>query len=160
MSFLSVASAVSVWRGWEYYTQGNVLSCRQINADEYEGEIAGSGSSPYHVRINIAHPRKSVCNCPHADGRQIICKHKVALYFTVYPKEAEAYLAEMEAAEREQEEYEREQERLRQERYEALKKYVMNLSKRELQDQLLEALLRQNLDEYFDEDDYDEKYWD
>ncbi|NMB97839.1 MAG: hypothetical protein GYA02_14710 [Clostridiaceae bacterium] len=38
--------------------------------------------------INIVHPRKSKCNCPHADGRRVICKHMIALYFTVFPKEA------------------------------------------------------------------------
>ncbi len=155
MGLLSVAGAASVWRGYEYYTQGKVLSCKQINTDEYEGEVAGSGSSSYHVHINVAHPRKSSCNCPHADGRQIICKHKVALYFTSFPKEADAYLAEVEAYEREQEEYEREQEKLRQERYEALKKYVMGLSKKELQEQLLEALLRSDLDDYDEDDDWD-----
>ena len=64
-------------------------------------------------------------------------------------------LFEVEAYEREQEEYEREQEKLRQERYEALKKYVMGLSKKELQEQLLEALLRSDLDDYDEDDDWD-----
>ena len=77
----------------------------KINADEYEGEVTGSESAPYRVRINIVHPRKLSCNCPHANGRQIVCKHKVALYFTAFPKEAGAYLAEVAAYEREQEEY-------------------------------------------------------
>lgn len=77
------------------------------------------------------------------------------MYFTSFPKEADAYLAEVEAYEREQEEYEREQEKLRQERYEALKKYVMGLSKKELQEQLLEALLRSDLDDYDEDDDWD-----
>lgn len=155
MGILSVASTASVWRGYEYYTQKKVLSFKKLNDDEYEGEVAGSSGALYHVKINAAHVRSSKCNCPHADGRRIICKHMVALYFTAFPKEADAYIAEVEAYEREQEEYEREQERLRQERYAALKEYVMSLSKKELQEQLLEALLRSDLDDYDDEDDWD-----
>lgn len=152
MSFLSSASVVSIWRGYEYYIQKRVLSFFKTNTDEYEGTVSGSGNTTYQVHINIAHPRKSTCTCPHAAGRQVICKHKVALYFTAFPQEADAYLAEVEANECEQEEYEREQERLWQERYDALKQYVMSLSKKKLQEQLLDALLALNMDDYDEED--------
>ncbi len=49
----------------------------------------GSENNTYAVKIDILHPRKSKCNCPHADEKQIICKHMVAVYFTAFPEEAE-----------------------------------------------------------------------
>lgn len=71
---------------------------------EYTGKVSGNGRS-YDVHIDLNHPRKLTCNCPYADGKRIICKHIVALYFSIFPKEAEAYIAEVEAYESEQEEY-------------------------------------------------------
>ena len=133
MSIRTLASGASAWRGYQYYTGKKVLSLAQTGEDEYTGQVAGSGPAPYQVTINISHPRRSRCNCPHADGRRVICKHMVALFFTAFPEEAEDYIKEVE-------EYEREEERRREEHYAALRSYVKSLSKRELQDQLFEAL--------------------
>lgn len=58
----------------------------------------------------------------------------IALYFTVEPKAAEDFLKEVEQWEAEEEERERQH-------YEDMKKYVKALSKTELQEQLLVALL-------------------
>lgn len=110
-----------------------MLSFSQTGEDEYTGQVAGSGSAPYQVKINTAHPRQSKCNCPHADGRRVICKHMVALFFSAFPEEAEQYMEEVE-------EYEREEEQRMEDHYEALRSYVKSLSKKELQDQLFEAL--------------------
>lgn len=93
----------------------------------------GAAPPPYQVKINTAHPRQSKCNCPHADGRRVICKHMVALFFSAFPEEAEDYIEEVE-------EYEREEEQRMEDHYEALRSYVKSLSKKELQDQLFEAL--------------------
>lgn len=134
MSILSIASNISVWRGYEYYEGKRVLSWKQTSEHEYEGEVAGSEKEPYHVMIDTKHPKKSTCNCPHAEGKRIICKHKIALYFTVFPKEADRYIAEIE-------EYEREEEKWAQERYDQIVKYVMSLSKKELQSALINALI-------------------
>lgn len=57
------------------------------------------------MHINIEHPRSSKCNCPHAEGRRIVCKHMVALYFSVFPDVAKEYISLVKEAEREQEEY-------------------------------------------------------
>ena len=45
--------------------------------------------------VNLAHPRKSSCTCPHAAGRQLVCKHMVAVYFTAFPQEAKQYIEEI-----------------------------------------------------------------
>lgn len=40
----------------------------------------------------MEHPRKSICNCPHADGRRVICKHMIALLFTASPEAANKHI--------------------------------------------------------------------
>jgi uncharacterized Zn finger protein len=135
MSILSIASNASAWRGYEYYKGKKVLSWKQSGEHEFEGEVAGSDKEPYHVMIDIEHPRKSTCNCPHAEGKKIVCKHKVALFFTAFPKEADSYIAEVE-------EYEREEEERELERYEQIVKYVKRLSKEELRTELVNALAK------------------
>ena len=58
---------------------------------QIKGMVRGSDQKHYEVFIDLEHPRKSKCNCPHADGKRIICKHMIALYFSSYPKEAKKY---------------------------------------------------------------------
>ena len=104
------------------------------------GLVAGSGADPYQVTINTEHPWRSKCNCPHADGRRVVCKHMVALYFAAFPDEAKQYMKEVKEAEREEEK--RQEEHLAE-----IRAYVKSLSKRELQDELFESLLK--LDEIY-----------
>lgn len=87
--------------------------------------------------IDVAHPRKSTCNCPFADGKRKICKHQVALFFTIFPNEAKKYIKEIE-------DYEQEQEQREQERYGEIVKYVNSLSKAELRNALINALEEQD----------------
>lgn len=134
MSILTVASGASAWRGYEYYTEKKVLSFAQTGEDEYTGKVAGGGPAPYQVKINTVHVRQSKCNCPHADGRRVVCKHMVALFFAAFPDEAEQYIEEVEEAEQE------ETDRLMA-HHAALRSYVKSLSKKELQDRLYEALV-------------------
>ena len=85
MSFLDLASYSSYCKGIGYCQSKRVISYEKISDTLYKGIVRGS--KDYEVEIDIEHPRKSRCNCPHADGKQIICKHKVALYLTVFPNE-------------------------------------------------------------------------
>lgn len=133
MSIRTIASGASAWRGYEYYTGKKVLSLSQTGEDEYTGEVAGSAPAPYQVKINTAHVRQSRCNCPHADGRRVICKHMVALFFAAFPEEAEQYIEEVE-------EFEREEQAFMERHYDALRSYVNSLSKKELREKLFEAL--------------------
>ena len=134
MSILSSASNASAWRGYEYYKQGKAEAYTKLNDNVYECHMEGSSPAPYHTVINIEHPRQSHCDCPHAKDRKIICKHMVALLFTVSPDQADGYLQEIE-------ESEREEERRAQEHYKELERYVKSLKKEDLQRELYNALI-------------------
>lgn len=142
MSILSIASNTSKWRGYEYYKGKKVLSWEQISEHEFKGEVAGSEKGPYNVMIDTNHPKKSTCNCLHAEGKRIVCKHKVALFFTAFPKEADGYIAEIE-------EYEREVEEREQENYDQIVKYVKSLSKEELRNALINALMEAEEEDFY-----------
>lgn len=133
MGILSSASGASAWRGYEYYLDNRVDRIEKISEDTYQAIVSGTGKAPYQVTINTAHIRQSKCNCPHADGRRIICKHMVALYFSVFPNEAECYIKEVK-------EYEREEEQREEEQRQEMRKYVYSLSKAELREALLEYM--------------------
>ena len=133
MGLISIASNASAWRGYEYHLNKNVISYKKISEHEYDGRVRGRNEENYGVFIDVEHPRKSQCDCPHAFGRRIICKHMVALYFKVFPSEAKQYIKEVE-------EYEREEEQREQEMHVNVAKYIKGLSKAELQEALTEVL--------------------
>lgn len=90
MSILNSASSRSVYRGYDYYKEGNVISNTQLSDFEYEGEVQGTNKTPYHVIINTKHPKSSSCDCPFANGNTI-CKHMVALFFAISPEDLKDY---------------------------------------------------------------------
>ena len=142
MGIVSSTSGTSLWRGYEYYKDKKVKSFVKLSNDEYEGIIAGSRTEPYQVKINISHIRQSKCNCPHADGKRIICKHMVALFFTAFPAEADKYIKQVE-------EYEREEAEREKEHYEEIKKYVYGLSKEELRQELINYIIQSEEDQHY-----------
>lgn len=133
MSLLTVASGQSVWRGYEYYTEHKVLQMQQTGERIISGTVSGSDGNVYHATIDIDHPKRSKCDCPHAAGRLVVCKHMIAIYFTAFPSEATQYLEDLEACYEEGEQREAEL-------AEELEKYVRRLKKSELQEKLLELL--------------------
>lgn len=86
MSILNSASSRTVYRGYDYFKEGNVILHIQLSDFEYEGEVQGTNKTPYHVMINTKHPKSSSCDCPFANGNTI-CKHMVALFFAVSPED-------------------------------------------------------------------------
>lgn len=130
MGLVEIASNDSVWRGMDYYNNKKVILWETFKNGVYEGTVSGSGGRTYTVHIDTGHPRKSFCNCPFADGRRVVCKHMIALYFAAEPKAAKDFLKEVEKWEAEEKERERQH-------YEDMKKYVKSLSKTELQKQLI-----------------------
>lgn len=90
MSILNSASSRTVYKGYDYYENGNVISYMQLSDFEYEGEVQGTNKEPYHVMINTKHPKSSSCDCPFANGNTI-CKHMVALFFSVSPEDLKDY---------------------------------------------------------------------
>ena len=133
MGLINIASGSSVWRGLDYYNHQRVISYKQVSDSEYESIVLGSNHEKYHVFMDVSHPRKSTCDCPHANGNRIICKHIVVLYFTVFPSEVDSFLKEVEEAEREYEAYEKE-------RVNKLHSYIYGMSKQELQETVFELL--------------------
>ncbi len=129
MGLIDLASANSVWRGYDYYEYKKVDDYSKLSENEYEGIISGSDNRKYDVFIDIEHPRKSKCNCPHAKDKRIICKHMIALYFTIFPKEAEKLIEDSKK-------YEKEEEERLDKLYEDTHKYINSLSKKELAIQL------------------------
>lgn len=133
MGLLECASSASAWRGYEYFERDKVGSIQKSGDSIFRADVSGSRKTPYSVEIDVSHPRKSKCNCPHADDRRIICKHMMALYFTVFPKEAKRYYDEVIA-------YEEELERRQSEIEQKLITHVHRMKKPELCQALLELL--------------------
>lgn len=133
MGLLDCASANSIWRGYDYYKENKVSDIKNIADGVFEGTVRGSGTKAYSSMLDAFHPRKSKCNCPHADGKRIVCKHIVALYFTAYPEEAVRIC-------RESIEYEEEQEKLQEELDSKLESYISKMRKSELEAALLQIL--------------------
>ena len=131
MSFISSASGDSRWRGYKYWAEKKVLSYECVSSHETAGIV--KGSKEYHVKIDTEHPRKSACDCAFAHGRRVICKHMVALYFTIHPNAAQ----EFEREEREAvETWEKAQIETEQKVYDC----VCRMEKDELSDALLRLL--------------------
>ncbi len=133
MGLLECASSSSIWRGYDYYYNKKVENLVETDSGIFTAKVTGRANEPYTVKIDIAHPRKSKCNCPHADGKRIICKHMIATYFTAFPKEATRFYQEYLIAQEEAEQYE-------EELYDKVKEYVWRMKDEELQRTLLELL--------------------
>ena len=133
MSLLSCASGNSVYRGYDYYTCDKVITGVDIGNGQYKGYVEGSADKPYEVFIDINHPRKSHCNCPHANGKRIVCKHQVALFFKMFPEEAEKYRAELES-------YYDYEEKRREDEERAIAKFLTKCKKSELEDIIWQTL--------------------
>ena len=144
MGLLDLPSSNSLWRGYDYYKAGNVVSVTHVDSSHLSGLVKGSEGATYEVTVDLDHPKRSTCTCPFAMGRQVICKHEVALYFTAFPREADELL-------RRAEQWEKDEESRQQEQIAEIQRYVKSLSKAELQKQLLWRLV--------DEEVYGKSSW-
>lgn len=143
MKLLDLASNNSFWRGIDYHKEKCVVSWEKIDEDCYHGKVKGSNGAVYDVTIDIAHPRRSVCNCPFAEGRRVICKHMVALDLGIFPEKERQYMKYIEDQNQlYEEEYEKETEMRREE----IRKHVMSLSKKELQEALIQRMINELCD--------------
>lgn len=98
-----------------------------------KSSVKGSGNKKYNVYINTEKLRISKCNCAFAKDRRVICKHIVALYFTIFETVAVEYLAILDKEEKEAEEREKEL-------HIKIKKHVKSLPKKELEQIVLDLL--------------------
>ncbi len=139
MGLIEIASANSVWRGVDYCKQNKVLSWERSDEKCYDSLVQGSKGERYKVHVDVDHPRKSSCTCPHAADKRVICKHMIATFFTVEPKAMTQFLEDVERYERELEE---EEERIAFEHEQQLMKKAKAMSKDELIEELVLAWLR------------------
>lgn len=91
MSVLTIASHNSKERGYDYYVRNQVREILKSNETEAYAVVNGSGLNLYAVYVNFDYPRKSTCNCPHANGKRIACKHQVAVYLKTHPEEVQEF---------------------------------------------------------------------
>ena len=134
MGLIEIASGNSIWRGVNYYESGMVLSSRAVDETHYEGTVKGSGHAAYTVILDLEHPKKSTCTCAHAEGARRVCKHKTALYFSLFPDQLARLYTEVE-------QYEKQEEQRLQDRRREIERYVNSLSKQQLREQLLCRLI-------------------
>ena len=154
MGMREICSYNSYWRGLEYFENNRVKSINKINEYEYEAEVEGTEN--YHVHLNINHPRKSICTCPHAAGKSTICKHKMAVYFYIFPDEAQEAIDERNRYYNDLEEREREYDKKAEEIRKMCKELVDDLSEEEVRKRLVNYMVydyMENEDDPYDEDD-------
>jgi uncharacterized Zn finger protein len=140
MGLINLASANSLWRGMDYFEQKKVLLWSKTGQGTFDGKV--QGNSIYQVHLDEDHPRRSTCTCPFADGRRVICKHMVAMYFTIYPDVAKEVLEEAENWEKEEAERE-------QQHYAEIERYVKSLSKAQLQEELLRYIVESEQNRHY-----------
>ena len=133
MSLLSAASGQSRWRGYQCCKENKVMRTEPLGEGRFHALVSGSAEEPYDVTIDLEHPRSSVCTCPHAAGKRIVCKHMVAAYFAIFPEESEKFYKELLREEEEWEEYQ-------EERNAKLVQVVRHLKRKDAQDILLDLL--------------------
>lgn len=130
MEFFNSASSQSVWRGYYYFKENKVLHYEKVDDKTFHGVVQGSEGKEYDVTIDISKPKRSTCDCAHAEGTRRICKHKCALYFAAFPKKADEFMQMVEEAQEESE-------RRREELDIAVRKYIYSLNKQQLRDELM-----------------------
>lgn len=143
MKLLNLASNNSFWRRIDYHHENCIISWKELEKNCYQGKVKGNGGAVYDVTIDTAHPRKSVCNCPFAEGRRVICKHMVALDLGIFSEKEQQML---DYIEEQNQMYEQEYEQEMQVREEEIREYVMKLSKAELR----KMLIRRMIDDLYD----------
>ena len=134
MSILTAASSKSAWRGYEYYMEDKVQFVKKLDDTHFGGAVTGSEAEPYAVTIDIAHPKRSTCDCPFANGLKV-CKHMVAIYFAASPEEAIKFKSAIDRALEEEEQY-------REELPGRIEKYINRLNKTQLKDLALNLIYK------------------
>ena len=155
MGLIECTSGASLWRGYDYYKEKKVKHLQKVSDTQYAAEVVGTSSAPYKVLIDIALPRTSKCNCPHADGKHIVCKHMMAVYFTAFPQEAQRIYDEAIA-------YQEEEEKREEELTDRVYQYVWQMKKSEAQQALLELLFdgpEWQLDRFIREHNLEDDYY-
>ena len=102
MSLMSQSSQAIRIRGYECYKNNMVIQSDMIDNYNYKGKVKGSGDAVYDVAINLKKPRLSICTCPYAKDNQKICKHMIALLFSIDMDAVEEFEEELHYIEEEE----------------------------------------------------------
>ena len=154
MGLLEISSYNSYWRGLDYFESKKVKKIVRLNEFEYDANV--EGTETYRVHLDVNHPRKSTCTCPHASGKTIICKHKVAVYFSIFPKEAQKAIDERKRYYDELEEREKEYDKKVAEETKRITKYVNSLSEKEVRRLLVNYMVEDALE--YEDDPYEDQW--
>ena len=150
--FLNKASGINRWKGYYYYKAGNVISTEYISEDKVKAIVKGSYNNTYDVILDFEKPTKSECNCPHAIGRRIFCKHKIAAFYSLFPEFTKA----LEKMEKEYAKEEEEVQNRRSEIYKRIEEEVNNMSIEEIKRIAINSLYEAEIqNEDMSEYDYD-----
>ena len=135
MGLIDLASNKSMWRGLDYYQNDNVLETHNIGDLQYAAKVRNDAGAIYDVVVNLDKVRNSQCSCPiKKDKPKAICKHIVAAYFAIFPKEADDL-------QRAYEEWEAGAEEREAQHLKELEEYVNSLSIEDLRSMVLDHIL-------------------
>lgn len=135
MGLIDLASNKSMWRGLDYYQNDNVLETHNIGDLQYAAKVRNDAGAIYDVVVNLDKVRNSQCSCPFKkDKPKAICKHIVAAYFAIFPKEADDL-------QRAYEEWEAGAEEREAQHLKELEEYVNSLSIEDLRSIVLDHIL-------------------
>lgn len=135
MGLIDLASNKSMWRGLDYYQNDNVLETHNIGDLQYAAKVRNDAGAIYDVVVNLDKVRNSQCSCPFKkDKPKAICKHIVAAYFAIFPKEADDL-------QRAYEEWEAGAEEREAQHLKELEEYVSSLSIEDLRSMVLDHIL-------------------
>jgi len=77
-NFDELIDPVIVERGYEYYCDDNIVSCKQVRTGKWVAKVLGSKLYKVEIKLNNQDIIGASCNCPF-DGYE--CKHIVAVLF-------------------------------------------------------------------------------
>ena len=161
MSFIDSAAYWSKVNGFDYFEDGRVLEIKKISEEEYHAKVKGSNGNVYNIVYYPDYPKKSTCDCPRANGKRVVCKHKVAVFYALNPEEVKAVRDEREEAFRMQEKLEQEYEERHRKRVEEARQYVESLTVEEMKRIIIGYRVSEmeEIEEQFYEDPDEYDYW-
>ena len=151
MEILYMCNETTNIRGYYYYKKGFVKELKQIDENVYSSVVKGTYN--YNVILNLNNLNKCSCSCPH---KVKICKHVMATYYTVLPKEAKKYEEELKLVIKQCNEHrQRKIDRYNEVHKEAVE-YVNSLTVDELKKELVNYIIGREYDDEYDS--YEEEY--
>ena len=89
MDLIDYAKASTINQGYKCYLLKKVSNIKPKDLNIFSGYVEDDLEDPYYVIINLDYPKLSYCDCDESDKK--ICKHMIALYFSIVQEEAHMY---------------------------------------------------------------------